>query len=106
MYWAIFRAMGMHALSFDAAFLVMTVASLVVIVPSSPGYIGVFHATVVFTLNTVFGVDKSDALSYAVVMHAFNYLWLILIGIYSMWHEGLSYNRLQSLEAAAESEAG
>jgi len=105
MYWAIFRAMGMHALSFDAAFLVMTVASLVVIVPSSPGYIGVFHATVVFTLNTVFGVDKSDALSYAVVMHAFNYLWLILLGIYSMWHEGLSYNRLQSLEVAAESEA-
>lgn len=104
MYWAIFRAMGMHALSFDAAFLVMTVASLVVIVPSSPGYIGVFHATVVFTLNTVFSTDKSDALSYAVVMHAFNYLWLILLGIYSMWHEGLSYSRLQSLEVAAESE--
>jgi glycosyltransferase 2 family protein len=105
MYWAVMRAMDLQTLSFDSAFLVMVVTSLVVIVPSSPAYIGVFHATAVFTLNTVFGIDKSAALSYAVVIHALNYLWLIAIGIYSMWHEGLSYDRLQNLEAAAEVES-
>ncbi len=82
----------------SAAFLVMTVTSLVVVVPSSPGYIGVFHFVATQTLVSVFGVDKSAALSYAVIMHAFNYLWLIVLGVYSIWHEGLSYQRLQTIQ--------
>lgn len=96
-YWIVMRAMNLEA-SVAAAFLVMLVTSLVVVVPSSPGYIGVFHATAVFVLTTVFGVEKSAALSYAVVVHAFTYIWLIIFGIYSMWHEGLTYQKLQAMQ--------
>ena len=81
-----------------AAFLVMAGTSLVVVVPSSPGYVGVFHYAATLTLTTVFGVEKSSALSYAIVMHAFTYLWLIALGIYSIWHEGLTYQRLQMVQ--------
>jgi glycosyltransferase 2 family protein len=101
MYWAVMHAMHL-SLPLQAAFLVMTVTSLVVIVPSSPGYIGVFHYVAQLVLTTVFNVDKSAALSYAVVMHAFSYLWLIAVGTYSMWHEGLTYQRLQMVEAEAQ----
>jgi hypothetical protein len=97
-YWIVMRAMHLDA-SVAAAFLVMLVTSLVVVVPSTPGYIGLFHATAVFVLNTVFGVDKSVALSYAVVVHAFTYLLLIGLGIFSMWHEGLTYQKLQRMKA-------
>ncbi len=100
MFWVVMRAMNL-ALPLSAAFLVMTVTSLAVVVPSSPGYVGVFHAGAQLTLTTVFGVDKNIALSYAVVMHAFTYIWLILLGIFSMWHEGLSYQRLQAIEIQA-----
>lgn len=98
LYWIMMRALGLDA-SVTAAFLVMLVTSLVVVVPSSPGYIGVFHATAVFILTTMFGWDKSVALSYAVVVHAFTYIWLIGLGIFSMWHEGLSYQKLQTLQS-------
>ncbi len=98
MYWTVMSAMNLKA-GIAAAFLVMLVTSLVVVVPSSPGYIGVFHYVAQLTLVNVFGMDKSAALSYAIVVHAFTYLWLIAFGIYSMWHEGLSYHKLQTLQS-------
>jgi uncharacterized protein (TIRG00374 family) len=97
MYWAVVCAMNLK-LTPAAAFLVMLVTSLVVVVPSSPGYIGVFHYAAQLTLTSVFGVDKSAALSYAVVVHAFTYVWLIVLGVYSMWHEGLTYQKLQTIQ--------
>ncbi len=96
LYWLVMYATHL-ILPMQAAFLVMVVTSLVVVVPSSPGYIGVFHYVAQLTLASVFGVDKAAALSYAVVMHAFTYLWLIALGLYSMWHEGLTYQQLQTL---------
>ncbi|MBI4791010.1 MAG: flippase-like domain-containing protein [Chloroflexi bacterium] len=98
MFWTMMQAMSLN-LALPAAFLVMTVTSLVVVVPSSPGYVGVFHYAATLTLTSVFNVDKSTAFSYAVVMHAFNYIWLIALGVYSIWHEGLSYQRLQMIQA-------
>lgn len=98
MFWVVMQAMHLN-LPVPAAYLVMTVTSLVVVVPSSPGYIGVFHAAAVLTLTSVYGIAKSDALSYAVVMHAFSYVWLIVLGVYSIWHEGLSYDRLQMIRS-------
>ena len=96
-YWVVMRAMNLDW-SVSAAFLVMLVTSLVVVVPSSPGYIGVFHYAAQLTLTSVFGADKSAALSYAVVVHAFSYILLIILGIYSMWHEGLTYQKLQTIQ--------
>lgn len=98
MFWCVMQALSL-GLNLSAAFLVMIVTSLVVVVPSSPGYIGVFHYVAVLTLTSVYDVDKSTALSYAVIMHAFSYIWLLALGMYSMWHEGLSYQRLQTIQA-------
>lgn len=100
MYWTVMSAMNVQA-GIAAAFLVMLVTSLVVVVPSSPGYIGVFHYVAQLTLANVFGMDKSVALSYAIVVHAFTYIWLILFGLYSMWHEGLTYQKLQTIQREA-----
>lgn len=99
-YWTVMCAMALPA-GLAAAFLVMLVTSLVVVVPSSPGYIGVFHYVAQLTLANVFGIDKSAALSYAIVVHALTYLWLIALGMYSMWHEGLTYQRLQAMQSEA-----
>jgi hypothetical protein len=105
-YWVVMFATGLTdpagvALPLSAAFLVMTVTSLVVVVPSSPGYLGVFHATAVFVLTTIYGVDKTTALSYAVVVHGTSYLWLMILGVFSISREGLSYQGLQAIEEQA-----
>jgi uncharacterized protein (TIRG00374 family) len=110
MFWAAMFAMGVRdgagvPLPISAAFLVMTVTSLVVVIPSSPGYLGIFHYVAVLTLTTIYGVDKSNALSYAVVIHAVSYLWITAIGVFSIWREGLTYQRLQTIQVqAAKSE--
>jgi glycosyltransferase 2 family protein len=110
MFWTAMIAMGVRdsagiPLPISAAFLVMTVTSLVVVIPSSPGYIGIFHYVTVLTLTTIYGVDKSSALSYAVVIHAVSYLWLTVIGIFSIWRQGLTVQRLQTIQVqAAKSE--
>jgi uncharacterized protein (TIRG00374 family) len=97
MFWVVMQAMHLN-LPVQAAFLVMVVTSLVVVVPSSPGYVGVFHYVAQLTLTSVFSVDKSSALSYAFVMHAFTYVWLIALGVFSIWQEGLTYQRLQMIQ--------
>jgi len=76
-------------LSWAAAAFVLCVTALGVSVPSSPGYIGVYHAAVIAGL-AVFGVSGAEAVAYALVLHAVNYAVLIVLGIFSLWRESLS----------------
>ena len=55
----------------------------------------------VLTITTVFGVDKSNALSYAVVIHAVQYIGVTVVGVFSIWREGLTYQHLQTIEVQA-----
>lgn len=77
-----------------AAFLLLCVTSLGMTVPSSPGYIGVYHWLVVSTLH-IFGVDRELALSFAFALHALTFLPLTLIGIYCMMRENYSLQRIE-----------
>jgi uncharacterized protein (TIRG00374 family) len=56
-------------------------------VPSSPGYVGVYHGAAVVAL-TAFGVDRTAALAAAVLTHALSYGTLVLIGIAALWLGG------------------
>ncbi|MFH1929645.1 MAG: lysylphosphatidylglycerol synthase transmembrane domain-containing protein, partial [Chloroflexota bacterium] len=73
-----------------AAVLVLCIAALGMVIPSSPGYIGVFEYLVVLTLS-LFGIDKELALSYGLVLHGVNYVGLSLLGVVGLWKESLSY---------------
>ena len=64
-------------------------------VPSSPGYVGVFHAAAVLALTT-FGVDQVAAFGTAVVMHAFSYGSLVVIGLVALWLGGYTVRDLLS----------
>jgi uncharacterized protein (TIRG00374 family) len=77
-----------------AAFLLLCVTSLGMTVPSSPGYIGVYHWLVVSTLY-IFGVDREVALSFAFALHALTFVPLTLIGIYCMMRENYSLQKLE-----------
>ncbi len=99
--WIFMFAIGIH-LGFDAALLTIVATSLAVTVAPTPGQLGVFHAATVFALVTVYHVPQADALAYAFLIHAWVYLWLMVLGILSMWREGLSYGKLQAVESRVE----
>ncbi len=56
-------------------------------VPSSPGSFGVYHAIVIAVLTGVFDIEKSSAVSFALVVHLISYLPPMIIGPAFLWLE-------------------
>ena len=83
---------------FAAALVLVSVTSLGMTVPSSPGYVGVYHYLVVTSL-ALFGVSRELALSYAFVLHLLAFLPLSLLGVFYLWKESLSVGQLTAQTA-------
>lgn len=77
-YWLVTLAFSLHV-GFGAGVLVMVATNLAMVIPSSPAAIGVFEAAVLVALRP-YGIDSTQGLSYAVVLHALNTLPFIAIG--------------------------
>jgi uncharacterized protein (TIRG00374 family) len=67
-------------LSAEAGMLVAIATGLGWIIPSAPGAVGVFEAATVVALSA-YDVPQSEALSYALVLHAMNFLPFIVAGM-------------------------
>jgi glycosyltransferase 2 family protein len=63
-----------------AGLFVMITINLALVLPSSPAAIGVFEAATLLALGA-YGVSQSEALSYALVLHALNFLPFIVAGV-------------------------
>ncbi|MFQ5856761.1 MAG: lysylphosphatidylglycerol synthase transmembrane domain-containing protein [Anaerolineae bacterium] len=98
-YYFVLRAFDLH-LSITAGLFVLAVTTLVLIVPATPGYVGVFDYTAVLALS-VFGVERSLALSCAIVLHAVSYVTFSAMGIMSLVRESLSLSGVASLDVEA-----
>lgn len=90
-------------LPFPVFLLAASFANLVTIAPSTPGYVGVFDAPIVYTL-TLFGVNQNLATSYTLILHAALYLPVTLLGLYYAWRAGVSLTQVTG--TARESDAG
>jgi len=66
------------------ALLVMSVATLSTLVPSSPGYVGPFHLAA-FTAISLVGATAAQAGSYAVIVHLALWLPTTLVGALAIW---------------------
>jgi uncharacterized protein (TIRG00374 family) len=76
--WFLLRGVGIHE-GFAAALLVLVATNLVLVLPSSPAGLGAFEAAAVLAL-AAYGVQREDALSYALILHALNALPYIVVG--------------------------
>lgn len=74
---------------FSVFMLACAFANLVTIAPSTPGYVGVFDAPVIYVL-TLFGVEQNLATSYTLVLHAALIIPVTLLGFYYLWRAGLT----------------
>jgi uncharacterized protein (TIRG00374 family) len=89
----VFVAFGFD-LPLEASYFLLVVVSISILVPSSPGFVGVYHAGTVFTL-TQYGIGKEEALSFALVLHAAQYIPITLMGFYYLRKEHLSLRQLE-----------
>lgn len=82
------------AVPWYGAFFVLVVVNLGSAIPSSPGYIGVYHYLAVLALS-VWVPDRNAALAYAIGTHALNMLANVSLGVIFLTREGVSLRGLQ-----------
>jgi hypothetical protein len=68
-------------------------SALGMMIPSSPGGIGVYEAAVVGALAVVH-IDKETALAYAISVHVLNSAGVIVLGLIGLVREGQTLERL------------
>jgi uncharacterized protein (TIRG00374 family) len=83
-FWLVMRGFEL-GLGVEAGLLVVVATNLGLILPSGPAAVGVFEAATIVALAT-FGVDRTIALSYGIVMHAINALPFIPAGYIALHH--------------------
>jgi glycosyltransferase 2 family protein len=77
-FWLVMRAFDL-GLPFGAGLLVAIATALGAVIPSGPAGLGVFEAATVVALSA-YGVSGTEALTYAVVLHALNFFPFLLAG--------------------------
>ena len=80
----------------SAAFTVIAVLSLGVSLPSSPGFVGVFQGFCIVAL-ALFGVSRSVALGFSIVLHVSGYVPVTAIGLLYFWKAHLSFKEIKML---------
>ena len=79
-----------------AGFFVLTVTNLGSAIPSSPGFVGVYHYLAVLALS-VWVPDRSEALGYAIGTHGISVLTNILIGCTCLAREGIALHSIATM---------
>jgi len=88
----VFLAFGFDV-NLDASFVVLVVVSVSILVPSSPGFVGVYHAGAVWSLMA-YGISKEEALSCAIVLHATQYIIVTSMGFYFLKKAHLTLKKI------------
>lgn len=99
-FYVVMKAMSL-ALPFMAALLAVCLTALGMVVPSSPGQLGVFEYLTVIALS-LFGVGQETALAFALLVHTVGYVAPVVLGGAGIWREGYSYSQLQEAVARAD----
>jgi uncharacterized protein (TIRG00374 family) len=108
--WFVFLALHLK-LSLGAAFFLIAVQAFGVMIPSSPGFIGTFHAASILALVAL-GVGREMALSASIVMHLLFFIPVIITGLVYLWVENMSFHEITYAKgreaplAAREEEGG
>ena len=104
--WMIFQTFGLD-LPFMAGVFMTVITAFSAAIPSSPGYVGPFHAAV--SASVLFflpGLDKSTAAGIAIIFHLVCILPTTFIGIYYLWKENMSFSEIQHIEKDEQEGAG
>jgi glycosyltransferase 2 family protein len=90
-------------LHYNSAALLMVIVNLGLMVPSTPGGLGVFEA-IGKTLLSVYTIPPHTALAYVITVHMLVFIPITLLGYYCLHHEGLNLKTLDQEEKREEKE--
>jgi len=100
-FWIAFLAVGLDA-PFTAALFMQSLLAAAVALPSAPGFFGVFEAAAKVSLS-VYGVDDTLAVSYALGYHVLSFIPITVIGFWYAGRLGLHLKDLGARQREADS---
>jgi len=86
------------------AFVVLLIVTLLLTLPSTPGFVGAMEFGIKSGL-VLFGVDENQALAFALVYHITQYLPITIGGFIALWLEGLTMRELSGSSATPDAAA-
>ena len=92
---------SIYDLPWMTSLVLLVITTIAVVVPSSPGYVGTYHYLCQLSLG-FFGVPKSEALTFAFVIHGINFFPIFVVGVVLVSWMGMN---LKSIQNEAEKEA-
>lgn len=95
-----FKGPVQDVMGLGATLMTTGVANMATLIPSSPGYIGQFEFGVRLVLNGALDVPESQALAYAILVHAALYFPITIIGLVEWFRRSLSLSGMQEEESA------
>lgn len=109
MYFTIARGFGgqvRETMGFAVTLLTTGVANMATLIPSSPGYIGQFEYGIKLVLNGATDVRESQALAYALLLHAALYFPVTLLGILEWSRRHLNLGKIREVAEAVDDDDG
>lgn len=85
-------------------FFLLATATLGLVIPSSPGYVGVWEGVIVATLVNVFALDRNLAASFALVSHVALFLPPVAFAAIYLWRSSATWNAVLSFGRATRAE--
>lgn len=69
-------------LNWQQAGLLLIATTLSISVPAAPGYVGTYHAVVIYMMVSVFGMDLPISQSLAIILHAVGFIPFVIVGAF------------------------
>ena len=82
-------------LTLSGNFIILLMGAIIIAVPALPGGLGTYEAGITFTLMLLFFITKDEALTYAIVSHASNYIPYLVIGSIYFINSGLKISEIK-----------
>ncbi len=92
-FWLCFLAFRLDV-PWYSAFVLQSLVNFGLVIPSTPGFVGVFEAVTRASL-AIYGVEPGAAISYAVAYHFCSYVPITLLGLWSLSRAHLHFSEIQ-----------
>ncbi len=100
MYYTLARGFSLQlreVMGIAATLLTTGVANMATLIPSSPGYIGQFEYGVKLVVSGALGVPESEALAYAIFVHAVLLFPITILGVIEWSRRQMSFKSIQEI---------
>lgn len=89
------------SLSWTGVGVLLIATTLVITVPSAPGYVGTYHAAAVYIVHEIYQIGLTDAQAFSVILHAIGFVPLVTIGGFYFLRGSVRFRDLETQEVTA-----